>query len=94
MSLADNPQLGRSQNGEAYEEETTHSMHNAIASWFLGPQAENKERLKTLFAWAVDNAAQARTSYYREDGVSIVHSQDIAARVALTIHGSLSSRKQ
>ncbi|KAI0746905.1 PLP-dependent transferase [Daedaleopsis nitida] len=43
-------------------------MHNAIASWFLGPQAENKERLKTLFSRAVDDAAHARINYYEEDG--------------------------
>jgi hypothetical protein len=53
----------------AYEPATAHNMHNAIASWFLGPQAENKDRLKDLFSRVVDSQAKARKAYHPEDGV-------------------------
>ena len=61
--------MSHTYSGRAFEGETPYNMHNAIASWFLGPQAENKERLKTLFSNVVEQQAEARNSYYHDDGV-------------------------
>ena len=51
------------------ETPTPYNVHNAIASWFLGPRAENKERLKELFSDAVEHNAEARKSYFPKDPV-------------------------
>ena len=51
--------------------ETPHNMHNVVASWFLGPQAENKDLLMSLFTRAVEEQASARNAYHPEDGVGL-----------------------
>ena len=62
---------GHFRTNRAFEPETPYNMHNAIASWFLGPQAENKERLKDLFTNVVQQQAEARKAYHPEDGVGL-----------------------
>ena len=62
---------GRFQSNRAFETETPYNMHNAIASWFLGPQAENKDLLVNLFAGVVEEQAKARKAYHPEDGVDL-----------------------
>ncbi|KZV86954.1 PLP-dependent transferase [Exidia glandulosa HHB12029] len=46
-------------------------MHNAVASWFLGPQGESKERLKDLFEKIVESTAAGRLAYHEEDGAFV-----------------------
>ncbi|EMD41726.1 hypothetical protein CERSUDRAFT_102127 [Gelatoporia subvermispora B] len=46
-------------------------LHKAIGAWFLGPQAENFELLKSLFSYAADTQARARHDYHPEDGAFI-----------------------
>lgn len=49
------------------------ALHEAVSAWFLGPQAENADLLKTLFNQIVDSHTEARISYHPEDGVRIVY---------------------
>ena len=46
--------------------------HEAIASWFLGPKAENHQFLRDTFSAIVDDLQQARLQYHPEDGVRLV----------------------
>ena len=55
--------------GRAYEDDTPYSMHGAIASWFLGPQSENQNRLQDYFQRALEFQTDARMSFHPEDGV-------------------------
>ncbi|KAI0031006.1 pyridoxal phosphate-dependent transferase [Vararia minispora EC-137] len=46
-------------------------MHGAIASWFLGPQSENQDRLQEYFSRALQYQTDARASFHPEDGAFI-----------------------
>ena len=60
---------GLHERGYAYESDTPYSMHGAIASWFLGPQSENQNRLQDYFQRALEFQTDARMSFHPEDGV-------------------------
>ncbi|CAG8526127.1 15099_t:CDS:1 [Acaulospora colombiana] len=45
------------------------SQHNAIGSWFLGPQAENFHYLQKLFNNVAEHQMQARKKYFSDDMV-------------------------
>lgn len=45
------------------------SAHEAIASWFLGPKAENVKFLKEAFDFIVTDMQNSRQSYHPEDKV-------------------------
>lgn len=44
-----------------------------IASWFLGPRAENRDILANTFDMVVGEIATGRELYYPEDPVSLTH---------------------
>lgn len=46
------------------------NLHEAVSAWFLGPQAENLDILKGLFAETANLQASSRLEYFPEDGVS------------------------
>ena len=43
----------------------------AVAAWFLGPKAENKDNIWSLFETAFDAHVQARHSYFPTDPIYI-----------------------
>ena len=45
------------------------SSHEAIASWFLGPKAENYLFMQEAFDRIVKDLRQARLDFHPEDGV-------------------------
>ena len=89
MAYAHKPH-GKAHGGYALGE--PHSMHNAISSWFIGPQAENQDRLTKYFELAAQYQSLARQSFHPEDGVSISPSTlagstpKAAHVIALAIH--------
>ena len=48
------------------------SAHEAIASWFLGPKAENVELLRRCFDKIVLKQYEGRQAYFPEDSVSVL----------------------
>lgn len=47
------------------------TSHEAIASWFLGPKAENHEFMKNAFNDIVEDLCKARKAFHPEDDVRI-----------------------
>ena len=47
--------------------------HEAISSWFIGPQAENYDFFKRNVIAILENQQKARQSYYPDDGVSLTN---------------------
>lgn len=45
--------------------------HEAISSWFIGPQAENYEYFKRNVITILEGQRYARQSYSPDDGVSL-----------------------
>jgi hypothetical protein len=48
--------------------------HQAVCSYFIGPQAENMKFFRKNMDAILDQLAQARMNYFPEDGVSLIHS--------------------
>ncbi|KAI0766192.1 PLP-dependent transferase [Trametes elegans] len=61
---------GAQSNG-AYADTVSPDLHQMVSAWFLGPQAENLDMLKNLFAQAADMHQKSRLAYYPEDGAFI-----------------------
>ncbi|KAI0766186.1 PLP-dependent transferase [Trametes elegans] len=62
---------GDQSNDGAYTVTVNPGLHEMVSAWFLGPQAENLDMLKNLFAAAADLQKDARMAYYPEDGAFI-----------------------
>ncbi|OCH96572.1 PLP-dependent transferase [Obba rivulosa] len=58
-------------NDRVYASCLNDDLHKAVGAWFLGPQSENLDLLKKLFADAADTQAAARRDYHPEDGAFI-----------------------
>jgi hypothetical protein len=63
-------------NDVAYSSSVLPDLHEAVSAWFLGPQGENKELLKSLFADAVEAQCDLRLNFHNEDGVGPFLPQD------------------
>ena len=49
--------------------------HQAVCSYFIGPQAENMKYFRKNMDGILDQLEQSRVNYFPEDGVSVIHPQ-------------------